>query len=143
MIRQIQKRYRHAKILVASQNNQAVDNVLEKISINEDKILRIGNDESKMSDIARDFIEVKVLDRLIKDNRARIKTNLISDENPNIDTKLKELQSDFDKALQTITAKMSAKTDKKSKESELATLFLKNIHIIFWDIARYILVEIF
>lgn len=129
MIRQIQKRYRHAKILVASQSNQAVDNVLEKISINEDKILRIGNDESKMSDIAKQFIPNKVLDRLIKDNRARIKANPISDENPNIDTKLKELQSDFDKALQTITAKMAKK--EKSKESELATLFLKNIRVIF------------
>lgn len=62
MIRQIQKRYRHAKILVASQSNQAVDNVLEKISINENKILRIGNDESKMSDIAKQFIPNKVLD---------------------------------------------------------------------------------
>lgn len=129
MIRQIQKRHRHAKILVASQSNQAVDNVLEKICINEDKILRIGNDESKMSDIAKQFIPNKVLDRLIKDNRARIKANPISDENPNIDTKLKELQSDFDKALQTITAKMAKQ--EKSKESELATLFLKNIRVIF------------
>ena len=129
MIRQIQKRYRHAKILVASQSNQAVDNVLEKICENEDKILRIGNDESKMSDIAKQFVPDKVLDRLIKDNRARIKANPISDENPNIDTKLKELQSNFDKALQTITAKMAKK--EKSKESELATLFLKNIRVIF------------
>ncbi|ETD24975.1 AAA domain-containing protein [Helicobacter macacae] len=131
MIRQIQKRHRHAKILVASQSNQAVDNVLEKICINEDKILRIGNDESKMSDIAKQFIPNKVLDRLIKDNRARIKANPISDENPSIETKLQELQGDFDKALQTITAKMSAKTGEKSKESELATLFLKNIRVIF------------
>lgn len=129
MIRQIQKRHRHAKILVASQSNQAVDNVLEKISINEDKILRIGNDESKMSDIAKQFILNKVLDKLIKDNRARIKANPISDENPSIESKLKELQSDFDKALQTITAKMAKK--EKSKESELATLFLKNIRVIF------------
>lgn len=129
MIRQIQKRYRHAKILVASQSNQAVDNVLEKISENEDKILRIGNDESKISDIAKQFIPNKVLDRLIKDNRARIKANPISDENPNIDTKLKELQSDFDKALQTITAKMAEQ--EKPKESELATLFIKNIRVIF------------
>ena len=129
MIRQIQKRHRHAKILVASQSNQAVDNVLEKISINEDKILRIGNDESKMSDIAKQFIPNKVLDKLIKDNRARIKTNPISDENPSIQAKLQELQSDFDKALQTITAKMAEQ--EKSKESELATLFLKNIRVIF------------
>lgn len=131
MIRQIRKRHRHAKILVASQSNQAVDNVLEKISINEDKILRIGKDESKMSDIAKQFVPNKVLDKLIKDNRARIKANPISDENPSIETKLQELQSDFDKALQTITAKISAKTGEKSKESELATLFLKNIRVIF------------
>ena len=129
MIRQIQKRHRHAKILVASQSNQAVDNVLEKISTNEDKILRIGNDESKMSDIAKQFIPNKVLDKLIKGNRARIKANPISDENPSIESKLQELQGDFDKALQTITAKMAKK--EKSKESELATLFLKNIRIIF------------
>lgn len=131
MIRQIQKRHRHAKILVASQSNQAVDNVLEKICINEDKILRIGNDESKMSDIAKQFVPNKVLDKLIKDNRARIKANPISDKNPSIETKLQELQGDFDKALQTITAKMSAKTGEKSKERELTTLFLKNIRVIF------------
>lgn len=134
MIRQIQKRHRHAKILVASQSNQAVDNVLEKICINEDKILRIGNDESKMSDIAKQFIPNKVLDKLIKDNRARIKANPISDENPNIDTKLKELQSDFDKALQTITAKIANKSTQNSKspkEDELSALFLKNIRVIF------------
>lgn len=134
MIRQIQKRYRHARILVASQSNQAVDNVLEKICINEDKILRIGNDESKMSDIAKQFVPHKVLDKLIKENRERIKANPISDENPNIQAKLKELQSDFDKALQTITAKMatkSAQNSKPSKEDELSALFLKNIHIIF------------
>lgn len=129
MICQIQKRHRHAKILVASQSNQAVDNVLEKISINEDKILRIGNDESKMSDIAKQFIPNKVLDKLIKDNRARVKANPISDENPSIESKLQELQGDFDKALQTITAKMAEQ--EKSKESELATLFLKNIRVIF------------
>ena len=134
MIRQIQSRYRHAKILIASQSNQAVDNVLEKICENEDKILRIGNDKSKMSDIAKQFVPRKVLDKLIKDNRARIKANPISDENPNIDTKLKELQSDFDKALQTITAKIankSAQNSKPPKEDELSALFLKNIHIIF------------
>lgn len=135
MVKQILKRHRHYKILVASQSNQAVDNVLEKICKEENKIWRIGNDETKMSDIAKQFSETKVLDRLIKDNRARIKANPISDENEQIEKKLKNLQSDFDKALQTITAKMVEKeksgNNPKSKENELATLFLKNIRLVF------------
>ncbi|MGX3098656.1 AAA domain-containing protein [Helicobacter sp. 23-1046] len=134
MIRQILKRHRHYRILVASQSNQAVDNVLEKICEYENKIWRIGK-ENKMSDIAKQFSETKVLNKLIKDNRERIKANPISDENPQIDKKLKELQMNFDRALQTITAEMAenkkSNNNQKTKNEQLATLFLKNIRLVF------------
>ena len=45
MLLQLLDRHRHWKILVASQSNQAVDNVLEKVYQKEEKILRIGNKE--------------------------------------------------------------------------------------------------
>ena len=46
MLLQLLDRHRHWKILVASQSNQAVDNVLEKVCQKEEKILRIGNRSS-------------------------------------------------------------------------------------------------
>lgn len=38
----------------------------------EDKIFRIGNDKSKMSEIARQYTPEKVLDKILKENRERI-----------------------------------------------------------------------
>ena len=122
MLRQLLDRHRHWKILVASQSNQAVDNVLEKICQKEEKILRIGNVEEKMSDIARQFTPERVLNKLIKENIDRIRENPIGGE-------LKFLQEGFEKSLQSITDKLSQVKD--SKESKLATLFTKNIRLIF------------
>lgn len=129
-MKQLLYRHRHWKILIASQSNQAVDNVLEKIyqTGSEEKILRIGNEE-KMSDIAKQFTPDKVLDTLIKDNRNRIKENTIMDKNLQIQTELQTLQKDFYKSLQNITSKLSQ--DKGSKEYNLATLFIKNIRLVF------------
>lgn len=129
ILKQIMKRHRHYKILVCSQSNQAVDNVLEKITQIENKILRIGNDENRMSDEAKKFTPQKVLNKLIQDTRERIKNNPISFNNEAIQEKLRTLQNEFDKTLQTISAEMAQKD--KSKESELATLFTKNIRLIF------------
>ena len=121
MLQQLLDRHRHWKILVASQSNQAVDNVLEKVCQKEEKILRIGNVEEKMSDIARQFTPERVLNKLIIDNIDRIR------KNPSEEFKL--LQEGFSKSLQSITDKLSKTKD--SKESKLATLFTKNIRLIF------------
>lgn len=80
IVKQYQKFHKHYKnkILITSQSNQAVDNVLEKICVSEanpngeDKIFRIGNDKSKMSEIARQYTPEKVLDKILKENRERI-----------------------------------------------------------------------
>lgn len=124
MLLQLLDRHRHWKILVASQSNQAVDNVLEKVYQKEEKILRIGNKEREniMSDIARQFTQERVLNKIIKDNIDRISKNPIEEE-------FKLLQEDFAKSLQSITDKLSRVKD--SKESKLATLFIKNIRLIF------------
>lgn len=122
MLQQLLDRHRHWKILVASQSNQAVDNVLEKVCQKEEKILRIGNVEEKMSDIARQFTPERVLNKLIIDNIDRIRKNPSEEE-------FKLLQEGFSKSLQSITDKLSKTKD--SKESKLATLFTKNIRLIF------------
>ena len=122
MLLQLLDRHRHWKILVASQSNQAVDNVLEKVCQKEEKILRIGNREEAMSDIARQFTPERVLNKLIIDNIDRISKNPIEED-------FKYLQEGFAKSLQSITDKLSRAKD--SKESKLATLFTKNIRLIF------------
>lgn len=128
MLRQIKKRHKHYKILIASQSNQAVDNVLEKIVKENEKILRIGNDESKMSEIARQFTPEKVLNKLIQENRKRIQKNPIRDSNPYIESKLQELQKRFLESLQNLTPTTSSIRD---RDYETATLFLKHCTIIF------------
>lgn len=132
IVKQLLYRHRHWKILIASQSNQAVDNVLEKIyqTGSEEKILRIGNEE-KMSDIAKQFTPDKVLDTLIKDNRNRIKENTIIDKNLQIQTELQALQKDFYKSLQNITSKLLQ--DKGSKEVKNIILppFLLKIYALY------------
>lgn len=81
IVKQYQRFHKHYKILITSQSNQAVDNVLEKICVSEanpsgeDKLFRIGNDKSKMSEIAKQYTPEKVLDKILKENRERIKHN--------------------------------------------------------------------
>ncbi|MWV62463.1 AAA family ATPase [Helicobacter saguini] len=141
MILQLLHRHKHYRILVASQSNQAVDNVLEKLAndsfINQ-KILRIGNDNKKISKVGQEFIEIKVLDKIIKENMDRIAKNPILDSknaknlSENIKEKLANLQYEFKGSLQTISSKLSQNPEVLiSKESHTATLFLKNIRLIF------------
>lgn len=129
IVKQILQNNKHDKILIASQSNQAVDNVLEKICEDEGKILRIGNDESKISMQAKNYTPNKVIDNLIKENLDRIKNNAIKHIDRNIQSDLRELQQDFYKRLQTITSNLTNK--KGTKNNEFAVFFTKNIRLIF------------
>ena len=133
IVTQILKSRPHEKVLIASQSNQAVDNVLEKICEFEDKILRIGNDHKKMSKVAQNYTPDKVLNKIIKENIRRIDKNPVKFQNPEIQAKMEELQKDFREKLQHITSKMGndAKSTEKNKEADLATLFTRNIRLIF------------
>lgn len=138
IVMQILKTKTHDKILVASQSNQAVDNVLEKICQIEDKILRIGKDEKKMSSVAAKYAPDSVLNKIISENRKRLKENNITHDNKDIEKRFQELQQEFDKSLQTLTAKIAnSATDedkrkgKKSRDGELGDLFTRNIRLIF------------
>jgi superfamily I DNA and/or RNA helicase len=129
---QVLKNRSNAKILIASQSNQAVDNVLEKVCGIENKILRIGNDEKKMSEVARNYTPEKVLNKLLKDNIERINKNTIRHSNGNIQNELQTLQKDFKEQLQHITSKMSFNIARKeNKDAQLASLFTNNIRLIF------------
>lgn len=133
IVTQILKTRPNEKVLIASQSNQAVDNVLEKICKIEDKILRIGNDPKKMSKIAQNYTPNKVLNKIIKENIQRIDKHHVSNKNPEIQKQMQSLQKDFREKLQHITSKMgnSGVSTEKNKESDLATLFTRNIRLIF------------
>ncbi|EPW6840203.1 AAA domain-containing protein [Campylobacter upsaliensis] len=141
IIKQYQKFHKHYKILIASQSNQAVDNVLEKICVSEanpngeDKIFRIGNDERKMSEIAKLYTPEKVLDKILKENRKRIKQCVITDQNPTIESKLQKLQQDFLKKLETLSSKdainANSNTAKGKRDNETFQLFTKDIRLFF------------
>lgn len=75
IIEQILSQNKLAKILVTSQSNQAVDNVLEKICDKEDKIVRFGKDVTKFSDIAKRYHEELVFDSYIQKVKERIDNN--------------------------------------------------------------------
>ena len=133
IVTQILKTRPNEKVLIASQSNQAVDNVLEKICKIEDKILRIGNDPTKMSKVAQNYTPDKVLNKIIKENIQRIDKHHVSNKNPEIQKQMQNLQKDFREKLQHITSKMgnSGVSTEKNKESDLATLFTRNIRLIF------------
>ena len=133
IVTQILKTRPNEKVLIASQSNQAVDNVLEKICKIEDKILRIGNDPKKMSKIAQNYMPDKVLNKIIKENIQRIDKNSVSNKNSEIQKQMKNLQKDFRERLQHITSKLgnSGSSTEKNKDSDLATLFTRNIRLIF------------
>lgn len=133
IVTQILKTRPNEKVLIASQSNQAVDNVLEKICKIEDKILRIGNDPKKMSKIAQNYTPDKVLNKIIKENIQRIDNHHVSNKNSEIQKQMQNLQKDFREKLQHITSKMgnSGVSTEKNKEADLATLFTRNIRLIF------------
>lgn len=131
IVTQILKTRPHEKILITSQSNQAVDEVLKKVRGIEDKILRIGNNEEKISEIARDYLPEKVLDKLVKENIGRIDKNPVAHPNPEIQNKLRKLQKDFRQKLQYITSKIGNDSDKDGKDAQTASLFTRNIRLIF------------
>lgn len=116
LINQILAKNKLAKILVTSQSNQAVDNVLEKICISESKIVRFGNDKSKLSEIANKYHEEAVFDNYLQN----VKTRLEDDE-----------ENYF------IKSECLDKLHKKWKhqvlqaDDELKTLLFKKIRVIF------------
>lgn len=140
IIKQYQRFHKHYKILITSQSNQAVDNVLEKICASkdnpsgEDKLFRIGNNEEKLSEIAKQYTPEKVLDKILKENREHIKHNTITDSNPTIESKLQALQQGFLKTLETLSSKMANADTTKTKgkrDSETFRLFTKDICLFF------------
>ena len=74
IIKNILKDKKHSRILVTSQSNQALDNVLEKVC-KEVKVLRIGNKEEKFSEEAKNYSHDNILNKIIKDNLDRIKSS--------------------------------------------------------------------
>lgn len=75
IIEQILSQNKLAKILVTSQSNQAVDNVLEKICETEDKIVRFGKDTSKFSDMAKRYHEELVFDNYLQSVKTRLEND--------------------------------------------------------------------
>lgn len=116
IIKQYLKLHPSYKMLITSQSNQAVDNVLEKICEEEQKILRIGNDESKMSEIARKYTPNKIINTIVSKNIKDLQENEIQ--------KFKKNQDEFKEILQSITSKSVKNTD-------VEMFFIKNIKIIF------------
>jgi len=116
IISQILAKNKLAKILVTSQSNQAVDNVLEKICESENKIVRFGNDKSKLSEIANKYHEEAVFDKYLQEVKNKLekdKTNYFTQSEclNNLHKKWKHqiLQAD----------------------NELKTLLFKKIRVIF------------
>ena len=116
ILKQYLKLHPNYKMLISSQSNQAVDNVLEKIYKDEPKILRIGNDESKMSEIARKFTPNKIINALVNKNLKDLKENKLKG--------YENYQDSFKQILQTITSKSAQNT-------ETEKFFIKNIKLIF------------
>lgn len=116
ILKQYLKLHPNYKMLITSQSNQAVDNVLEKICKDEPKILRIGNDESKMSEIARSFTPNKIINALVNKNLKDLKENKLKG--------YEHYQESFKQILQTITSK-------SVKNTETEKFFIKNIKLIF------------
>jgi len=116
IINQILANNKLAKILVTSQSNQAVDNVLEKICVSENKIVRFGNNKNKLSNIAQKYHEDTVFDNYVQD----IKKSLNEDEE-NYFLKSECLHSLHDKW----------KNQVLQGDKELKTLLFKKIRVIF------------
>lgn len=116
LINQILAKNKLAKILVTSQSNQAVDNVLEKICESESKIVRFGNDKSKLSKIANKYHEEAVFDNYLQNVKKRLEEDK---ENYFIKSEcLDELHKKW-------------KHQVLQADDELKTLLFKKIRVIF------------
>lgn len=118
IVKQCLKKDRKAKILVASQSNQAVDNVLEKVC-DEHKVLRIGRDTKKMSATAKKYSEKEVLNTIIQKN---MKT--LNDCKP-----LNNYQESYYTILSNINN--AGKVDKNLKSDKVVDYFIAPIQVIF------------
>lgn len=118
IVKQCLKKDRKAKILVASQSNQAVDNVLEKVC-DEHKVLRIGRDIKKMSATAEKYSEKEVLNTIIQRN---MKT--LNDCKP-----LNNYQESYYTILSNINN--AGKVDKNLKSDKVVDYFIAPIQVIF------------
>ncbi len=116
IINQILSKNKLAKILVTSQSNQAVDNVLEKICESEEKIVRFGNDKSKLSEIANKYHEEAVFDKYLQTVKKRL-----DNDNSNY-----FIQSE---CLDELHKKW--KNQVLQADDELKTLLFKKIRVIF------------
>ena len=115
IINQILERNKLAKILVTSQSNQAVDNVLEKICEGEEKIVRFG-DISKLSETAKKYHEESVFDKYLQTVKNRLTSD---DENYFLQSNcLHELHEKW-------------KHQILQADEELKTLLFKKIRVIF------------
>lgn len=125
IIKNILKDKKRNKILISSQSNQALDNVLEKICDDNEniKVLRIGRDKNKISEKAQLYTEEKVLDKIINDTIKRIKSS-------NIEDRFKHLQKDFLEKIQTVSSKVHL-SDKNGIDYEIGNIFLKHINVFF------------
>lgn len=112
------------KILVASQSNQAVDNVLEKVC-DEHKVIRIGSDKDKMSKIAQKYIDIEVLNTLLQKNMNKLKEESLLNNN----------QNQYHNVLANISNKLGNNkkdNDNKKKDNDKAiTYFTAPIQVIF------------
>ena len=118
IVKQCLKKDRKAKILVASQSNQAVDNVLEKVC-DEHKVLRIGRDTKKMSAIAKKYSEKEVLNTIIQKNmKALDECKPLGDDEKN-----------YYNILSNITD--TVKVDKNLRSDKVVDYFIAPIQVIF------------
>ncbi len=118
IVKQCLKKDRKAKILVASQSNQAVDNVLEKVC-DEHKVLRIGKDIKKMSATAKKYSEKEVLNTIIQKNM-----KVLDDSKP-----LDDYQNSYYNILSNIND--TDKVDKNLKSDKVVDYFIAPIQVIF------------
>lgn len=118
IVKQCLKKDRKAKILVASQSNQAVDNVLEKVC-DEHKVLRIGRDIKKMSATAEKYSEKEVLNTIIQKNM-----KVLDDSKP-----LNNYQESYYTILSNINN--AGKVDKNLKSDKVVDYFIAPIQVIF------------
>lgn len=118
IVKQCLKKDRKAKILVASQSNQAVDNVLEKVC-DEHKVLRIGRDIKKMSAIAKKYSEKEVLNTIIQKNM-----KVLDDSKP-----LDVYQNSYYNILSNINN--TDKVDKNLKSDKVVKYFIAPIQVKF------------
>lgn len=118
IVKQYLNKDSRAKILVASQSNQAVDNVLEKVC-DEHKVLRIGRDIKKMSATAEKYSEKEVLNTIIQKNM-----KVLDDSKP-----LDDYQNSYYNILSNINN--TDKVDKNLKSDKVVDYFIAPIQVIF------------